>query len=1214
MPAIFYPIVEYPILGYILRKILTTYSRISSLEMPLGMGLEDLGKTCKEGGESGARRMPGGGRRGLMAAIGSEPINFAPGSEAEAEGGPSMQQSACCPASEYMLRLYRSMLLARELDRVEEELTRRGEAFFHVSGAGHEGTAALAPHLIAGDYLHCHYRDKALMIARGIPVRAFLDSLLCKDASHSRGRQMSAHMCDRRLNVLSIVGPVGNSALQAAGVAAAIKDRAGVPIVLCSLGDGSTQEGEFLEACAEAVRAELPVLFLVGDNGWSISTRTRGRTFYSRPDGPATEFYGMPIHRVDGRDPAAAMQVLGSIVDGMRCSRRPALVVFEVERLADHTNADDQGVYREEADIGRAKEEGDPIRRLERHLLAAGWSESLLRSTREQVVAEVAAAEREAAAGADPEAVFTARQPVPAELTDRAREYRGSAAEAASLTMREALRDVLRHHLVCDESVVLFGEDIEDPKGDVFGVTQGLSTEFPARVINSALSESTIIGVSCGRALAGQRPVAFLQFADFLPLAYNQIVSEIGSLYWRTDGQWTAPVIVMVACGGYRPGLGPFHAQTFESIAAHTPGVDVFMPSGAADAAGLLNAAFASGRPTIFFYPKRCLNDPKQATSPDVERQFVPIGAARKARAGRDITMVGWGNTVRLCEKAADALEEAGLGTEIIDLRSLSPWDERTVLASAEKTGHLLVVHEDNLSCGLGAEVLATVAEQTGVPVAMRRIARPDTFVPCNFANQLEVLPSFKSVLAAAAGLLDLDLDWLAPPAAEAGVACVEAIGSAPSDETVIVVELMVAPGMRVERGQPIAAIEATKSLFELTAAVSGQVSEILVSEGDTVPVGTPLMKIRTPEPAGRTAPVTQEQPGTPVLRRRAAAARRTRVYRRNDWVGQLDVGISSCVAVEGGRRVTNADLLPSLVRGGAEGGESAPLTSEDIVRRTGIETRHWIKDGEDAVTLAQRACGTLLDREGLAPEDVDLLICSTTSPGAVTPSMACRVLNALARSRKGVELQAYDVNAACSGYLYALQAGFDYLQSRPHARVLIVTSEVLSPLLDLQDFDTAILFGDAASATLLQGEARFDRCKARLYRPELSARGDFDGALSVPFPGEGHIRMKGRKVFGEAVRAMVDSLAAACRYHEIDLSDLSMIIPHQANQRIIDAVQDRVGVSVYSNIKDYGNTSSTSIPLCLSEVLEGVRKGERLGLCAFGGGFTFGAGIVEAL
>ncbi len=1111
-----------------------------------------------------------------------------------------------------LLDLYRAMLTAREIDRVELELTNRGEAFFHVAGAGHEAAVALVPHLTADDWLHCHYRDKALLIARGVSAHSFFDALYCRDSSHSRGRQMSAHMCDPRLNVLSIVGPVGNSCLQAVGVAAAVKDRANQPIVLCSVGDGTTQEGEFLEAVAEAVRSRLPVLFFVEDNRFAISTTTPGKTFYSLPGRLADEFYGLPIHRVDGRDLIASERALGPIVAQMRRECEPAIVVFDVERLANHTNADDQSIYREETEIEQASQTGDPIRIFERYLLKNGFSKDDLREIRTSVEAAVAQAEEVSANGADPQAIHTAKQPLADALTHPANEVRGDNKRDSSLLMRDALREVLRHHLRTDSRVTLFGEDIEDPKGDVFGVTKGLTTEFGERVKNSALAESTIVGVSVGRALAGERPVAFIQFADFLPIAYNQIVSELGSIYWRTDGQYTAPVIVMIACGGYRPGLGPFHAQTFESLAAHTPGVDVFMPSTATDAAGLLNAAFKSGRPTLFFYPKSCLNDPEQTTSPDIERQFVPIGPARKVRAGRDITFVAWGNALRLCHRAIDDLEKAGVEAELLDLRSLSPWDEHAVLSSAEKTGRLVVVHEDNHTCGVGAEILATVAERARAHVAVRRVTRADTYVPCNFANQIEVLPSYKRVLESAADLLDLQCEWIPPQKAEHGVAFIEAIGSGPSDETVQVVELFVKQGDEIRRGDIVAALEATKSVFELTSPVSGKLVEVLVSEGESVAVGAPLLKLNVAEESRRRKPVTQEQPGTPVLKRRAKPVRR-RAVKRERHRRAFDVGVSSVTTVEGSRLITNADLFNGCFSRNGGAIKSNGMTAEDIVRLTGIENRRWIAESEDAVSMAVGACWELLDRENLRPDDLDLVICSTTSPTAVTPSMACQVLSGLTRGKSPAMIQAYDINAACSGYLYALQAGFDFLQSDPTARVLLVTTEVLSPLLNAEDFDTAILFGDAASATILYGENDFAQAKGRIYRPDLSAKGDATKTLCVPFHNDGYIKMKGRKVFTEAVRSMVTSLSRVCKREGIPLEELTMVIPHQANQRIIDAIESRIGVSVFSNISQHGNTSSTSSPLCLSEIIPQSTKGDRFGLCAFGGGFTFGASLVEA-
>ncbi len=995
--------------------------------------------------------------------------------------------------------------------------------------------------------------------------------------------------------------PVGNAALHTVGVATVIKNHSTRPLVLNSIGDGATQEGEFLEACAEAVRLQVPILFLIQDNHLAISTRTHGQTFYSRPDGEADSFYGMPIYRIDGRHVVPAWQQMKEVVDAVRQQRSPVVVIFDVERLTSHTNADDESIYRDAAEIRQARETGDPIRNLEQHLLSVGYSDEALAAIRREVAAEVVAAEAASYAGPEPIPTFEAKRPISVELTHPSRERHG-AATGPGLTMREAIRDVLRHQMLTNPDVVLLGQDIEDPKGDVFGVTKGLSTQFPSRVRNAPLSEATIVGTCIGQSLTGKHPVAFLQFADFLPLAFNQIACELANIHWRSDGQWQTPVIVMAACGAYRPGMGPFHASTHEAIMAHTPGVDVYMPSTAGDAAGLLNAAFQSQRPAIFFYPKALLNDPERTTPSDVQRQFTPIGSARKVRSGRDITFVAWGNTVRICEKVAEALDTVGVGSDVLDLRTLSPWDERAVLTSAEHTARLIVVHEDNHTCGMGAEIVATVAEKTRVPVAMRRVTRPDTFIPCNFENQIDVLPSFKRLLTTAAELLNLELKWSQTPQQPLGLCLIEAVGSGPADETVIVSELFIRPGQEIARGDVVAALEATKSVFELTSPVSGTIEEICAAEGDTVAVGAPLAKVRSGAETQRPRPVVQEQPGKPLLRRLDNLGT-LHLPRCESRPRAFDVGISSIATVTGSRVVSNLELA----------NRAHGMTPDDILRRTGIEQRHWAAQGEDAINMAVKACWKVLDQENLIVDDLDLVICSTTSPTSVTPSMACQVLNGLTGRKSDTMLQAFDLNAACSGYLYALQAGYDFLQSRPDGRVLIVTAEVLSPLLDLDDFDTAILFGDATSASVLYGENFFDRATARLLRPELSAKGEDGSSLSVPFRHGGFIQMKGGKVFTEAVRRMVTSLNRVCQRENLSVQDLDLVVPHQANQRIIDAIQHRIGIDVYSNIRLHGNTSSSSIPLCLADVLPNITAGNRLGLCAFGGGFTFGAGILEA-
>ncbi|TVR73007.1 MAG: beta-ketoacyl-ACP synthase 3 [Spirochaetaceae bacterium] len=1128
------------------------------------------------------------------------------------------------PAEKTLRALYTHMVTARHMDLIEQSYTSRGEAFFHVSGAGHEGTVALYPYLTENDWLHCHYRDKALMLARGITPMMFFLSLFNKDASHSRGRQMNAHMSAPALKVLSIVGPVGNSALQAVGVAEVIRDQPGSPLVLCALGEGMTQEGEVIEAIGHAVRVGAPVLFVIQDNAFAISTRTRGQTFYSRPEGEAESFYGVPITRIDGRNAAAALGAFGPVVESIRLERKPRIVVFSVERLHNHTNADDQRLYRTSEEIAAAAASGDPLLTLKKQLLAAGFSPEELDREEEDIIARLREEARQAQAMPEPEPFRDAKAPLPEHLLNRQGEYRGSG--ETELVMLEAIRDVLDYRMGKDDRVTLFGEDLEDPKGDVFGITRGLTRKYGARVKNSPLSESLILGVSVGRALAGGRPVAFLQFADFLPIAYNQIFSELGSMYWRTDGGWKVPVIVMVTAGGYRPGLGPFHASTLEALVAHTPGVDVFMPSTAGDAAGLLNAAFESERPTVFFYPKNQLNDRSAATSRDVERQLVPVGKARYARRGEDITIVAYGNTVPLAEKAAADLEKAGATAEVIDLRSIVPWDIELVLESVGRTGRLIVAHEDNHTAGFGAEVISTVAERSQKSIAARRVTRPDTYVPCNFGNQLEILPSYKRILDTAVDLLGGTIVWKQTDSALTGLFDVEAVGSSPSDESVTMVEWRVAPGDTVQEGDLLAEVEADKAAAELTSPVAGTVRELFMQQGDTVPVGTPIVRIATAtDGPAHVKTQTREMPGEPIITDLGTGRRESTAEAPESTLpapapgsgtGKLPepmpvtapVCLIAGVAARRGSRIVGNGELAAL---------SPDWDAEDIRKRTGIESRPWIGDGENVLSLAVDAARQVLRETEIDAKSINQIIFATGTPSSTTPSMAALLQYELAREAGAFQCTAFDINAACSGYIYGLQLAWDYLVSSPAHRVLLITSEVLSTRLDMHDAGTAPIFGDAATATILAGARALPSggASAEVYRPVTSAHGESGATLCVPQESELPVTMDGPKVYQEAVKAMMSTLSSSAEAAGLRPESLDLYIPHQANQRIINAIRQRMKLpeeKMYSNIRGNGNTSSSTIPLCLAELLPARESNRIWGLTAFGGGFTYGAALLR--
>ncbi|MCF7863869.1 MAG: hypothetical protein K9L89_03665, partial [Kiritimatiellales bacterium] len=874
--------------------------------------------------------------------------------------------------AEKLLEIYRPMVASRYTDHLQSAAAQRGEVFFYIPSSGHEAAAALAPHLIDADWLHLHYRDRALAYARGVSYETVFYGLFSKAESNSGGRRMPAFPCDRSLNIMSTPTLVGSNVLQAVGVASTIKNDAGNPFVLVSVGDGATQQGDFYEAVAEAVRANLPVLFLIEDNRFALSTVTKGNTFYSLPGGDADTFYGLPIHRVDGSDAVPTFVKFEEVVASLRKTRGPQIVVFNVERLQSHTNADDQTVYRTAADLKHAMDNADPCANLRKQLLADGIAEEQIKAIEDDVQAKVDAAFHTARKGTTPTAVFDAKKPLPAPRD----EYTGTT-EDRTLSMLEAMRETLKARLSKDPKTTLLGQDIEDPKGDVFGLTRGLSKVFPEQVHNAALAENTILGVSTGQALAGGYPVAFMQFADFLPVAYNQILSEIGAMYWRTNGQWETPMLIMSISGGYRPGLGPYHAQTMESICAHVPGVDVFMPSTAADAAGLLNAIFESGRPSVFLFPKSLINDRSNTTSADVEKQYVPIGKARIARTGQDITLVGWGGTVPVCEKTAEALSEIGINAEVIDLRTIFPWDEATVLASATKTGRLVIVHEDNQTCGMGGEIAAAIAEKAGDAVKLARVVRPDTYIPYDYSCQIDVLPSFKRTLEKCCELLDVDIHWEKLVEEEAGTVTVKAIGSSPSDETITVANLLVAVGDMIAEGDLLASVEADKASMDITSPVGGTIAELLIEEGDVVRVGTPMLKISSDE-AAQLKPLTKEDPGTPIMeRKRVSAIQSVPTPKAQSLRPKAStIYISNICTVFGSRHLSNEELL----QGHGE------WDSEAIRKRTGIENRYWIDGDENVLTLAVKATRDLLEKENLHISDIGAIICSTGTPLYMTP------------------------------------------------------------------------------------------------------------------------------------------------------------------------------------------------------------------------------------
>ena len=1102
----------------------------------------------------------------------------------------------------YYLETYHHMVASRYTDHLQAEAAKRGEVFFYIPSSGHELTALFSHYLKPCDWLHLHYRDRALAYARGVTYETVFNGLFSRENSNSAGRRMPAFPCEKSLNIMSTPTLVGSNALQAVGVAHAINEQENNPIVLVSVGDGSTQQGDFYEAVAEAVRFDLRVVFLIEDNRYALSTPTKGNTFYSLPNSEINEFYGINIERINGTHVIEADEKISKCLKKSRNDNKPQIIVFNVERLESHTNADDQSVYRSKDDLSNSLKNLDPCANLRNVLIDNGVAIEVLNELEEKVQKQIDEAFKIARNGLPPKPTFTAKRPLDIQKPEHI--FKNNQKD---LTMLEAMRESLRHQLNISHNTILLGQDIEDPKGDVFGLTRTLSSNFPKRVRNSALAENTILGVSTGLALAGKKPIAFMQFSDFLPVAYNHLLSEIGAMYWRSNGQWNAPVTVMAIAGGYRPGLGPYHAQTLESICAHIPGIDVFMPSTAEDAAGLLNAISESNRPSLFLFPKSLINDRSRMTNSDISNHYVPIGKAKISRVGQDLTIVSWGSPMPLCEKVGEAFYEAGINIEVIDLRTIFPWDIDCVLNSVNKTKKLVVVHEDNQTCGMGAEIIAQITELTDSSIITKRITRPDTYIPYDYSAQIEVLPSFKKIMEVCSKMLNAEISWEKEDINKSGLLNVKAIGSSPSDETVNITELFVSVGDIVKDGQLLASVEADKASMEISSPASGKIEEIKVNEGDILTVGESLLTISTDQ-ISKSKPVTEENPGVPKITKHRQSFEKSNVEVQRSPSTIDSIYISNITKVFGSKYLSNDEILPK------DGG----WDSEAIQKRTGIKNRYWINKNENVLTLAVSATKKLLKKEGLNISEIGAIICSTGTPLSMTPSLACRVLNELSPDKGEVLMQAHDVNAACSGYIYALQSAFDFISNAPNKKVIVITAETLSPMINKEDPKTYPLFGDAATATLVSSEVRSGSISVKLNRPVLSATGVDPKVLYVPNLGSNEfIEMEGLTVFKLAVRKMIDMLDQACAYRGISSKNLDFIVPHQANERIIEAIRKTIhcpAEKMFNHIEKYGNTSSNTIPIALEELLPSLESGNLIGLTAFGGGFTFGAAVIENL
>lgn len=650
--------------------------------------------------------------------------------------------------------LYRTMLVTRRIDDRMWALNRQGRVPFVVSASGHEATqvgvvAAMDPDR---DWSLPYYRDVGVAVAWGMtPTEIFLGVMSKAGDPSSGGRQMPNHWSYRDKRIFSHSSPIATQYPHAAGIAHALKADGSDAVVAVHGGDGSTSEGDWSEAMNFAGIHCLPMIFVIENNQYAISVPLEESVAGQIAD--RARGYDIPGVYVDGNDILAVYKVAKEAVERARGGHGPTLIEAKTYRYYAHTSDDDDKIYRsrEEVEMWRRR---DPILILKQYLIEARLlSDEFEEALEDEVVEAVKEAVREAEAAQDPTDAYSHVYAAPFVELPAATEPE-PAVEGEEINMITAVNRTLHEILEADPSTVVFGEDVGDPKGGVFKATVGLTDTFGAdRCFNTPLAESLIIGLGIGMGAVGKRPIAEIQFADFIHPAFDQIVSEAARLSYRTNGDWNCPLTIRVPFGGGIHG-SLYHSQSIESFYAHIPGLKVVVPSTPADLKGLLWTAVEDPDPVMFLEPKRLYRLCKGVFPAGAHR--IPLGKAAIRRTGTDVTILAYGAMAYFAEEAGDRLIGEGVSAEIIDLRSIKPLDWNTINASVAKTGRVLIVHEDNEFIGFGAEVAALVADKAfeHLDAPVKRYATPDvpTF-PFAEALEAELLPNTDGIVERAVEL-----------------------------------------------------------------------------------------------------------------------------------------------------------------------------------------------------------------------------------------------------------------------------------------------------------------------------------------------------------------------------------------------------------------------------------------------------------------------------
>jgi len=670
---------------------------------------------------------------------------------------------------------FRLACIARAIDERELTLQKQNKVFFEISGAGHEALGlGLARSLRPSyDWFFPYYRDLALVLGLGVtPYSVLLQAVGSSEDPSSGGRQMPSHWGDRELHIVTQSSPTGSQVPAATGCAEAtryLRNHPDLPgcvvhddeVTYVSLGEGAASEGEVWESLSAACILGLPLLIVVADNGWAISVPARDQAPASI-DLLVSGFPGLQIYDLNGSDYFAVRRVSERAVSWVRSGNGPALIHAKVTRPLSHSSQDTQAKYRSPEELAE-EALNDPLRLLGEALVHAGLlSADDIVAIRREATEHVAAQAQRALAAPRPDPLSVADHVVALP----ALEETTPSTEGEPLSMVDTINRTLHDLFAADERIRVFGEDVADApadlldkvegKGGVFGTTKGLQRRFGSdRCCNTPIAEANIVGRGIGQALRGLRPCPEIQFFDYIWPAMQQLKSEAATARWRSNGAFPVPLVVRVPIGGYVSGGAIWHSQCGESIFAHVPGLLIAFPSRAADAAGLLRAAFRCEDPVLFLEHKHLFRQSYARDPYPGADHIVPFGRGAVRRAGSDVTIVTWGATVERSLLAAAKLDEVGISAEVIDLRTIVPYDRPLIHDSVTRTHRLVVVHEDTLTCGFGAEIAAWAADELfGVLDApIRRVAALDTPVPYEPTLEQVVLPQVDDIATTVATL-----------------------------------------------------------------------------------------------------------------------------------------------------------------------------------------------------------------------------------------------------------------------------------------------------------------------------------------------------------------------------------------------------------------------------------------------------------------------------